>query len=109
MQAQNPNEYVYKITKGKFETYLKNYTFDVPFIVAGTIVCVKDNILLKAKNEEDAKIKHGQLQFVYFKVIKIIEYFLDICEHKMLYQNLRFFCFTYLFFKENVKTPAVLF
>jgi septum formation protein len=55
IQVKNPREYAYEITKGKFETYLKNYTLDMPFVVADTIVCVNGDILLKAENKEDAK------------------------------------------------------
>jgi septum formation protein len=55
IQVKNPSEYVHEITKCKFETYLKNYVLDMPFVVADTIVCVNNDILLKAKNEEDAK------------------------------------------------------
>jgi septum formation protein len=55
VKTKNPEEYVYEIVKGKFNTYLKNYTFDMPFIVADTVVCVNGEILLKAKDEKDAK------------------------------------------------------
>jgi septum formation protein len=55
VQAKNPDEYVFEITNGKFKTYLKDYSLDMPFVVADTIVCVNEEILLKAENEKDAK------------------------------------------------------
>ncbi len=51
----NPREFVYLVTYGKFEDALCRYGFELPILVADTIVCVDDKILRKAKNKEDAK------------------------------------------------------
>lgn len=50
----SPCEYVYKVARGKFEANLRTYGLDMPFVVADTIVCVEDKILLKAKSEKEA-------------------------------------------------------
>ncbi|MDR1460312.1 MAG: septum formation inhibitor Maf [Campylobacteraceae bacterium] len=55
VKTQNPYEYVYEVTKGKFKSYLKNYVFDMPFVVADTVVCVNKEILLKAKDKKEAE------------------------------------------------------
>ncbi|MDR3346720.1 MAG: Maf family protein, partial [Campylobacteraceae bacterium] len=49
-----PNDYVFEITKGKFEAYMKNYKLDMPFVVADTVVVAAGQILLKAKDEQEA-------------------------------------------------------
>jgi septum formation protein len=51
---KTPNDYVFEITKGKFEAYMKNYKLDMPFVVADTVVVAAGQILLKAKDEQEA-------------------------------------------------------
>lgn len=53
--SNEAREFVYLATYGKFEDSLNRYGFEIPILVADTVVSVDNKILRKAKNYEDAK------------------------------------------------------
>ena len=53
--VKEPREFVYVATYGKFEDALCRYGFEVPILVADTVVSVNNQILRKAKDFDDAK------------------------------------------------------
>ncbi|MFV0482112.1 MAG: septum formation inhibitor Maf [Campylobacteraceae bacterium] len=55
IKESNPVEYIYKITKGKKESFEKLYGKNSPFLVADTVVVANGEILGKAKDKDDAK------------------------------------------------------
>lgn len=50
-----PKEYVYSVTKGKYEHFLSTHGDKDPFVCADTIVVCKEEILQKAKDKNEAK------------------------------------------------------
>lgn len=55
IKSTNACDFVYEITKGKAVHYLKTYPFDMPFIVADTIVAVGGRLLGKARDMNEAR------------------------------------------------------
>ncbi len=52
---KNPKSFVYFATKGKFEKAIKEFSLNIPILVADTVVTANNQILRKAKDKEDAK------------------------------------------------------
>ncbi|MDR0761652.1 MAG: septum formation inhibitor Maf [Campylobacteraceae bacterium] len=55
IKSTNACDFVYEITKGKAVHYLKTYPFDMPFIVADTIVAAGGRLLGKARDMDEAR------------------------------------------------------
>ncbi len=55
ISSKEAREFVYLATYGKFQDALNRYGFEMPILVADTVVSVDNKILRKAKNYEDAK------------------------------------------------------
>ncbi|MDR2099397.1 MAG: septum formation inhibitor Maf, partial [Campylobacteraceae bacterium] len=55
IKSANANDLVYEIAKGKAAYYLKRYPFDMPFVVADTVVSVRGKILGKAHSVNEAR------------------------------------------------------
>ena len=55
ISSNDAREFVYLATYGKFQDGLNKYGFEIPILVADTVVSVDNKILRKAKNYEDAK------------------------------------------------------
>ena len=54
--APTPNNFVYQATLGKYEINLKTFGYeDYPLLVADTVVTAKNQILRKARCEDDAR------------------------------------------------------
>ncbi|NOX15089.1 MAG: septum formation inhibitor Maf [Epsilonproteobacteria bacterium] len=50
-----PKIFVYRATKGKLESYLRSNSLETPVLCADTVVCANNEILRKAKDENDAR------------------------------------------------------
>ncbi|AXK48157.1 septum formation inhibitor Maf [Aliarcobacter trophiarum LMG 25534] len=56
IKTQNPKEFCYLATKGKFEELYKEFGIeDMPLLVADSVVTCEGKLLRKAKDYEDAK------------------------------------------------------
>ncbi|RXI28424.1 septum formation inhibitor Maf [Aliarcobacter trophiarum] len=56
IKTQNPKEFCYLATKGKFEELYKEFGIeDIPLLVADSVVTCEGKLLRKAKDYEDAK------------------------------------------------------
>lgn len=54
--TNNPKSFVYQATLGKYKELIKKYGCeDMPLLVADSVVTSQDELLRKAKNEEDAR------------------------------------------------------
>jgi septum formation protein len=53
--ATSPKNFVYQATMGKFESCKKALSLERPILVADTVVTADNQILRKAKDEEDAR------------------------------------------------------
>jgi len=55
IDIKDPKEFVYQATKGKFEAALQQYGVqDYPLLVADTVITANNQLLRKAKDEDDA-------------------------------------------------------
>ncbi len=55
IEEKNPKSFVYQATIGKYRNALKSHGFEVPLLVADTVVEVGGEILRKATSESDAR------------------------------------------------------
>lgn len=53
--ASSPKEFAYKATFGKYKEALNKFGFEIPLLCADTVVSVKNEILQKAKDKDDAR------------------------------------------------------
>lgn len=55
IRNQDPKTFVFLAAKGKFESCLRRYGFNIPLLAADTVVAVRDKILRKAATKEEAR------------------------------------------------------
>lgn len=55
IETKDPKEFVFSATIGKFKDCLKLYGFNIPLLVADTVVTAQGELLRKPKDKEDAK------------------------------------------------------
>jgi len=52
---KNPKSFVYEATLGKYKECLELYGYDIPLLVADTVVTSNNQLLRKAKDKDDAR------------------------------------------------------
>ncbi|BAF70632.1 septum formation inhibitor Maf [Nitratiruptor sp. SB155-2] len=52
---KNPRDFVCAAARGKMEAAVEKYGLEIPIVAADTVVAVSDEILRKAKDEEEAR------------------------------------------------------
>ena len=53
--TKNPKSFVYEATLGKYKECLELYGYDIPLLVADTVVTSNNQLLRKAKDKDDAR------------------------------------------------------
>ena len=93
IHSKEPREFVYLATYGKFQDALNRYGFEIPILVADTVVSVDNKILRKAKNYEEAKkllkLQSGnEVSIITCMIYKSIDTeMIDISSTKYLFDN----------------------
>lgn len=104
LKYTSARSFVYHVTKGKLQKAIEKLGLNEPLLVADTVVAVGENILRKAKNEEEAKkilelqsgskvsiltctaYKSKKIEFI---DISVTSYIFDIFDEKELQEYLK--------------------